>query len=331
MAELKRVIGQDHITNHFRNAIIMDKISHAYIINGESDSGKKDLANRFAMALQCESGSGEPCQKCRSCSLVSSDNHPDIKWITYEKTGIGVDEVREQINNDIVIKPYSSKRKIYIVPDAEKMNVAAQNALLKTIEEPPAYAVIILLTTNADNFLPTILSRCVQLNIKSVKEDVIKNYLQTDFGISDYNARVAAAFAEGNPGKAVKLATSEDFNCLRDEVVNTITSIVNGNMADVTAAIKRAGDYKSNIEEYLNLCRIWFRDVLIYKSCKSQERLIFQSEYVNIKGMCEVYRFQDINTILIALDETQSRIRANVNFDAALEILFLVIKERIKK
>lgn len=331
MAELNRVIGQNHISDHFRNAIKMDKISHAYIINGEADSGKRDLALKFAMALQCERNDGDACMECRSCRQALSDNQPDIKWITYEKSGIGVDEIREQINNDIIIKPYSSRRKIYIVPDSEKMTVQAQNALLKTIEEPPAYAVIILLTTNADSFLQTILSRCVLLNIRSVKEEIIKNYLQTDFGINDYDARVAAAFAEGNPGKAVKLATSEDFNQLRDEVVLAITSIISGNMADVTGAIKRAADYKSDIDEYLNLVRIWFRDVLIYKSCQDENMIIFQSEYVNITQMSKNCEYDDINVVLKATDEAQSRLKSNVNFDATLEVLFLTIKERIKK
>lgn len=331
MGELRRVIGQNHITDHFKNAIKMDKISHAYILNGEADSGKRDLALRFAMALQCEKNDGEPCMKCRSCRQALSGNQPDIKWITYEKSGIGVDEIREQVNNDIVIKPYSSRRKIYIVPDSEKMTVQAQNALLKTIEEPPAYAVIILLTTNADMFLQTILSRCVILNIRSVKEDIIRNYLRTDFGINDYDASVAAAFSGGNPGKAVKLATSEDFNALRDEVVLSITSIVNGSMADVTAAIKRASDYKSDIEEYISILRIWFRDILVYKSCKKQDMLVFQSEQVNIMEMCKSYKYSDINVILRAIEEAANRLKSNVNFDATLEVLFLTIKERIRK
>lgn len=331
MAELKRVIGQNHITDHFRNAIRMDKISHAYIINGEKDSGKRDLALRFAMALQCEKGDGEPCMECRSCRQALSANQPDIKWITYEKSGIGVDEIREQMNHDIMIKPYSSRRKVYIVPDAETMTVQAQNALLKTIEEPPSYAVIILLTTNADSFLQTILSRCVLLNVRSVREETIQKYLQTDFGIHDYDARVAAAFAEGNPGKAVKLATSEDFNQLRDEVVLSITSIISGSMADVTAAIKRAVDYKKDIEEYLNLIRIWFRDVLVYKSCQNETMIIFQSEYLHVVEMSRMCRYEDMDIIFHAISEAQSRIKSNVNFEATLEVLFLTIKERMKK
>jgi DNA polymerase-3 subunit delta' len=127
------------------------------------------LAESFAMALQCETGKAEACMQCRSCHQAMEHNQPDIIYVTHEKPNIiSVDDIRHQLNNDIVIKPYSSKFKIYIIDEAEKMNIQAQNALLKTIEEPPAYAVILLLTTNADGFLPTILSRCITLSLKTV-------------------------------------------------------------------------------------------------------------------------------------------------------------------
>ena len=234
--ESERILGQNHILRHFENAIRMGKISHAYIINGEEGSAKMNLAIHFAKALQCERNNsnkainedgeritvpGTACGQCKSCKQTDSKNQPDIKYITYEKSGIGVDEIREQINDDIDIKPYSSPYKIYIVPESEKMTVQAQNALLKTIEEPPEYAIIILLTTNADTFLQTILSRCVMLNIRPVKEDIIKNQLTSQYGVGDYEARVAATFSNGNPGKAIKLATSEEFKELNDKLFHS--------------------------------------------------------------------------------------------------------------
>ena len=113
---------------------------------------------------------------CHSCKQVMSGNHPDLIYVKHEKPGsIGVDDVREQINDTIMIRPYSSYYKIYIVDEAEKMTVQAQNALLKTIEEPPSYAVIILITTNQEAFLPTILSRCVQMKLKPLKDFTIKS------------------------------------------------------------------------------------------------------------------------------------------------------------
>jgi DNA polymerase-3 subunit delta' len=329
--ESERVLGQNHIMKHFENAIKMSKISHAYIINGEEGSGKLRLAIHFAKALQCEQHTGIPCDNCRSCRQTETKNQPDIKYITHEKAGIGVDEIREQINDDIEIKPYSSRYKIYIVPDSEKMTVQAQNALLKTIEEPPEYAVIILLTTNADTFLQTILSRCVLLNIKPVKEDTIKNQLMSEYGIGAYEAKVAAAFSGGNMGKAVKLATSEEFKELKQQVAGTLVSLEKGGMDVIAAAIKAAGEFKKQSDEYFSLFRIWFRDMLMYKATGSSDNLIFQDDYMIIEKMSENCSYYDIDIILKSIEQAEGRIRSNVNFEATIEILFLVIKERMQK
>lgn len=329
---LAEVIGQNHIVKHFENAVKMGKISHAYIINGEEGSGKMSLAVNFAKALQCtERGeSGTACGHCKSCSQTDSMNQPDIKYVTHEKAEIRVEEIRTQINGDIDIKPYSSKYKIYIVPDSEKMNVAAQNALLKTIEEPPEYAVIILLTTNADSFLQTILSRCVVLNIRPVKDVTIKNRLMAEHGIGDYEARVAAAFANGNPGKAVKLATSEDFKDLKKAVIGAVMSLESGGMENIAGLIKTANEFKKQIDEYFTLIRIWFRDVLMYKATGNEEMLIFQDDYREIEKMSEKCSYFDLDIILKSIDQAEHRTETNVNFDVTMEVMLLSIRDRIK-
>ena len=159
MAGFKDIVGNEQIIEHLQNAIALGKVSHAYILNGPEKSGKMMIAEAFAMALQCEGEGERPCLNCRSCRQAMDHNQPDIIYVTHEKPNtLSVADIRSQLVNDVDVKPYSSRYKIYIVDEAE-------NALLKTIEEPPAYAVIILLTTNADAFLPTILSRCVVLNL----------------------------------------------------------------------------------------------------------------------------------------------------------------------
>ena len=162
MSSFKDVVGHKNIIRYIQNAVTADAVSHAYILNGERGSGKKLLANLFAMSLQCQNRDedGDACGKCQSCRQALNGNQPDIIRVTHEKPNtISVDDIRVQVNDDIVIRPYSSKYKIYIIADADLMSVQAQNALLKTIEEPPQYAVIMLLTENADTLLPTNRSR----------------------------------------------------------------------------------------------------------------------------------------------------------------------------
>lgn len=121
MAKFTDIVGQEQLKEHLQNAIAMNKVSHAYIINGERNAGKEFIARVFAMALQCEKKEAEPCGECHSCKQALSNNQPDIIYISHEKPNtIGVEDIRAQINNDIVIKPYSSPRKIYIVNEGEK-------------------------------------------------------------------------------------------------------------------------------------------------------------------------------------------------------------------
>ena len=191
MQGFKDVAGHEEIIAHLQNAVKMNKVSHAYIFGGEHGSGKKLLASLFAMTLQCETQGIEPCMQCTSCKKALSKNHPDIINITHEKpNSIGIVEIRQQLIDDVSIRPYESRYKVYIVNEAQKMTLQAQNALLKTIEEPPAYAIILLLADNPDSLLPTISSRCVILNLKPVSDNLVKTYLMERMHIPDYQAEV---------------------------------------------------------------------------------------------------------------------------------------------
>lgn len=328
MAGFSDIIGHEKIIKHLRSAIELDMVSHAYILNGPEYSGKMMLAEAFAAALQCEGEGEKPCMACRSCRQAADHNQPDIIYVQHEKPNtIAVDDIRTQVNNDIVIKPYSSRHKVYIVDEAEKMNQQAQNALLKTIEEPPAYAVILLLTTNADSFLQTILSRCITLNLKAVKEDVIREYLMKHYRIPDYQADVCAAFSQGNVGKAVQLASSEDFNELKASVLQLVKRLEDIDLYEFGGAIKQIGEYKLQINDYFDLITIWFRDVLYMKATNDVNGLIFKDEVYDIKRQASKRSYPGIEKILKALQTAKVRLNANVNFDLTIELLLLAIKE----
>ena len=328
MAGFLDIVGHNQIINHLKNAIRMEKVSHAYILNGENNAGKMMIAEAFAMALQCETGNAEPCMKCRSCHQAIDHNQPDIIYVRHEKTNvISVDDIRHQLNNDIGIKPYSSKYKIYIVDEAEKMNMQAQNALLKTIEEPPAYGVILLLTTNADAFLPTILSRCITLNLKSVNEDLIREYLMKKYQIPDYQADICTAFAQGNVGKAIQLASSGEFNELKTEVLSLVKKLDDMDLYELNGCIKQINEHKPKIGEYLDLLTLWFRDVLYMKATDDVNNLIFKDEVYDIKKQAAKRSYSGIETILQTLEQSRVRLNANVNFDLVIELLLLAIKE----
>ncbi|WP_091236570.1 DNA polymerase III subunit [Anaerobium acetethylicum] len=328
MPQFKDIRGHQQIIRHLQNAINLNKVSHAYIFNGEEGSGKNILASTFAMALQCDRKEAEPCLECRSCRQAENRNQPDIIRITHEKpNSIGVEDIRVQLNADIMIKPYSSPYKIYIIDEAEKLTVQAQNALLKTIEEPPAYAVIMLLTTNADEFLPTILSRCVSLNLKTVEDADIKKYLMEELQIPDYQADLCTAFAQGNMGKAIKLASAENFNQIKDETVQLLKYINEMEISEIVEAIKKISTHKLDVQDYFDLIMIWYRDVLLFKATSDVDSLIFKDEVRYIQKQANRSSYEGIEAIINALENAKARLNANVNFDLVMELLLLTIKE----
>ncbi|MEW4411774.1 DNA polymerase III subunit delta' [Clostridium sp. AN503] len=328
MLSFQDIIGHEQIKEHFQKAIESHKVSHAYILNGEAGMGRKSLANAFALTLLCEKGRSEPCMECHACKQVLSGNHPDLIYVTHEKpNSIGVDDIREQINDTIMVRPYSSYYKIYIVDEAEKMTQQAQNALLKTIEEPPSYAIIILLTTNQEAFLPTILSRCVQLKLKPLKDFVVKSYLTESMQVPEADAEVYAAFARGNLGKAISIASSEDFKLLHQEVLHLLKHVKDMDISELLDYIRKLKEDNLDIYECLDFMQLWYRDVLLYKVTKDMNLLIFKDEYKMINELSKNSGYDGLERILESIDKAKARLDANVNMELAMELMLLVMKE----
>lgn len=329
MGGFETIVGHEDVIGHLQNAIRAGKISHAYIFSGESGSGKKLMAYTFAMTLQCEEQGTDPCLKCDSCKRALTKNHPDIIGITHEKPNIiSIEEIRHQIVEDVQVKPYYGPYKIYIVNDADKMTPQAQNALLKTIEEPPEYAVILLLTGNIDGMLPTILSRCVRLDLRALPDDLVKNYLMERLHIPDYQAEVDASFAQGNIGKAEQAATSEEFAEMTRKALQLLRYVNEMEVFDLVDAMKELAPDKENIYDYLDLFLLWFRDVLMFKATRDVDHLVFKQEINLIKDQARERSYEGLEKILDAIEKAKTRLRANVNFDLVLELLFLTIREK---
>lgn len=329
MSKFKDIVGQEKIKEHLQNAISMDKVSHAYIISGERNCGKEFMAKVFAQTLLCENPQDqEPCEICHSCIQANTQNNPDIIFVSHEKPNvIGVDDIRIQINQTVDIRPYSGEKKIYIINDADLMTIQAQNALLKTLEEPPKYVVIILLTNNLEVFLPTVLSRCVVLDFKPVKDEDIKEFLMSSMQIPDYKADICVAFARGNVGKARLLAKSEEFDKVKDEALALLKNIHDMEINEIVASIKKISEYKLDVNDYLDIFSIWYRDVLLFKATHDANGMVFREEIQYIIKASDRSSYEGIETVIDALEKCKSRLKANVNFELSMELLLLTIKE----
>lgn len=322
------ILGHESIKESLQRSVRSDQVSHAYILSGEAGMGKKTIADAFALCLFCEKGGEEPCMACHACRQVISRNHPDLIYVHHEKEGsIGVEDIRRQVNDTVYIRPYSSAFKLYIIDEAEKMTVQAQNALLKTIEEPPAYAVIMLLTTDLDTFLPTILSRCVQLKLKPLPDPLVKAYLQKEFGLKEQEAVVYTALARGNLGKGIGMVSSEESKLLYSEILYILRNIKSVDIAEALNHIKGMREEGIDIYECLDVMQLWYRDVLMFKVTKDVNLLLFKEEYTTINEISKNSGYEGLEDILTAIDKARIRLDANVNMELTLELMLLVMKE----
>ena len=327
MFSFSEIVGHEQIKEHMQAAIRDKKPFHAYLFQGEEGVGKEALARTFAAGLQCQSESADkPCKECVSCRQMESGNQPDVIWVTREKASLGVDEIREQLCNTMDIKPFSSPYKIYLVPEAEKMTEAAQNALLKTIEEPPEYGIVILMTSNISALLPTIQSRCLTMEFRPLSTAVVESYVKEHCQVPDYQARASAAFAQGNLGKAMRYAKSEDFIERKDHIISLLRHVEQMDLSEMLAVIKDLGTRKDEVRDYIDLMVLWYRDVLLFKATKDINQLLFQDEASYISREASRRSYEKIEEILQAFEKAKVRLRANVNFDITMELMLLTLK-----
>ena len=264
-----------------QNAIRLGKVSHAYIFSGEDRLREKKLATAFAMTLQCEQRGVDPCLTCSSCKKAMSKNHPDIINITHEKpNSIGIEDIRSQLIDDVAIKPYCSSYKIYIISEAEKLTLQAQNALLKTIEEPPAYAVILLLTNNMDALLPTITSPMCEAGAAAGKRKYGKG---VSYGKTSYTGLSGEDGCVSCPGKYRKGKTAGPIGGFcpgrRENALRLLRRSGDMELYELVDAIKMLSADKQNIYDYLDLFTLWFRDVLLFKATREVDGLVFKDQF----------------------------------------------------
>ncbi|MDD3242138.1 MAG: DNA polymerase III subunit delta' [Eubacteriales bacterium] len=203
------LIGQSTLTDRLLSGLSSGRIVHACVFTGASGTGKHTLARLYAQALLCQQPTqAGGCGQCPACRKLAQGNHPDLHWIDCaEKDSHGVDVVRA-LTQDISLRPYAS-RHVVVLEAAQLLTVQAQNALLKTMEEPPAGTVLILLAENLSALLSTILSRCAVLHTQPLESDVIARRLQ-QLGAEKDRAQAAAVLANGSMGKALSLLDDPD-------------------------------------------------------------------------------------------------------------------------
>ena len=327
-------IGNDQIIKSLRNAIASGRAAHAYIICGGEGSGTTALAKTIAKTVQCERRSvynTDPCMSCVSCRTFDSGSHPDvINVLPTNRKSVGVEDVREQINKSVCIKPYKYDHKIYIIKDADTMTPAAQNALLKTLEEPAGYGFFLLTSKNLAGFLPTVLSRCVVVKLRPVADALIKEYLIA-VGFTEEDAELYSFCAHGGVGTALKRRNDENFIAARELAIETVyTRLAPGVKKSPRAAFEAAAlfePFKDNIQEVLDMLSALYRDILVYKTTGDESLLTERGRAKETAAAAAGASVKDLIKKLDAVRAAGIKLNYNANFTMTMDMLALSVME----
>lgn len=244
----ENIIGNDEIKEELKKTINTKKIANSYIFSGIEGIGKRQLAREFAKNIMCLQGGDckDTCESCKKFEEKSNPNYEEINSNEYKKDIITIDQIREKIVNKAYEKPIISNKKVYVINDADKMNEPAQNALLKTLEEPPHYVVIILIVSNDNAILPTIKSRCVIVKFNSLTNDEIKKIIGN---VSDEELEILNGSLKGYSEIEEKVVQYK-------EIKNTIERLKNDQLLDVlnnSDILYQGKDEAINLLNYMNI------------------------------------------------------------------------------
>lgn len=298
----EHLIGNEKIKNLLNNTIQTNNELHSYLFTGIDGIGKSLFAREFAQAILCSAKQEKPCKVCKSCLEFQGESHPDFLKIEPEdgKT-IKIEQIR-YLQEKIAEKPVTSDKKVYVIENSDKMTREAANALLKTLEEPPSYAILILITANESKLLVTIKSRCTKIAFQSLSEEEIKTYLKSQDNGQNFNmTNNMIKQCQGSIGRAIKIGEEQ-------EAYNQIE--------DIISKLKKE-----------DITQIWRKAEILYQA---KEKITDLLDYMNVvffEKLCKEQDMRYTNAVNI-VEETKRRITANANYDMAIDNLLLKIWEQ---
>src|SRR3989304_1075182 len=311
--------GQDGAINILKRAIATDHVAHAYIFHGPDGVGKKCVAMSFAMAINCAEYNGDACGLCTSCRKISSGIHPDFTLLDGESGEIKISAIRDVING-MVYKPLEAKKRVVIVNGAERFNISSSNAFLKTLEEPPADTVIILISSSPDMLLQTILSRCQKVSFSQIPPHIIACILMDKMGIEEEQAQFVAHMSDGSPGKAISLS-SDDVQQVRLDILNGLFTKSRENRGAVFELSEKFSKDDGSFYNVLFWILTCLRDIIILKE-NGDSGLIINKDIG--KTLAALKDRISLEKLLDAISQVKSAYKGqdrNMNRQLALDVL----------
>lgn len=304
---MKEFIGFENIINGFMKRADKNALSHAHLIIGPEGIGKSILARMFAL---------------RILGKELDHDYADIIHYRPEKASFGVDEVRKIIE-EVLKRPYEGDKKVIIIHQGSKLTVQAQNALLKTIEEPPQGVYIMLLSESLELLLDTIKSRCQIYKLTPLnKEDMIK-YIESLSDADKEETLVALAYGEGIPGRAERMLKDQELHELRNIIIELFDEINKKNNNTVIEYEKKFLKYKNEKEEVLRLITSFIRDIIVFKELKDKNRIINIDKINKIKELSNLLSYNKLNNMLGHVEEGKTNFENNISYSMTISVILI--------
>ena len=322
-ARFEDVRGQEHIVRTLKNQIISDRVGHAYLFCGTRGTGKTTIAKIMARAVNCEHPvDGSPCNECAVCRSILEGRSVNVAEIDAASNN-GVDNIRE-IRDQVQYSPTEGKYRVYIIDEVHMLSAGAFNALLKTLEEPPAHAVFLLLAERAEAFLPTILSRVVVMKIRPLSAETIADYLMQAGHLAE-ESHILSAYAQGRIGQALELVEDEGFREMRQDILGKLEALPSMSEGDAYLLAKDLEGYKNDLR-FLDIMELWYRDLLTAKSLREEGYLIQRDK------KDAIFRAAKEPAALLAkkaaaVRTARMRLAQNANFRLTMEVMLMDLKE----
>ncbi len=292
------IIGNEQIKKELERSILENKISHSYMFVGIEGIGKQMIAKEFARVALCTNEQEKGCQQCKSCIEFMSHNHPDFLYIEPDGNSIKIEQIR-YLQRKIQEKPIISDKKVYIINDADKMTTEAQNCLLKTLEEPPEYGIIILIGSNENAFLNTIKSRCMKIAFQPIGEKEIKQYMEKTYGMTNISPNMLEAF-QGSIGKAILLKDKKEQYKSIEDMIEKLDKTDMTELMKLGEPLYQSKDEIMNILDYIN--------IILLKLAKQN------TQYANC---------------IDVIENTKKRLNQNANYDMCIDNMIFNMWEEV--
>lgn len=309
---MRNFVGHSSLIENFKNRCSNGNLSHAQLISGEDGIGKSILAEILGKLI-----------------LNGDLNREYVDIINYRpsKASFGVDDVREIID-EVNKKPFEGDKKVIIIHQGNKLTIQAQNALLKTIEEPPTEVYIIILCESLELILDTIKSRCEIYKLTPLTKDELYKYIAIKgYDYSEEEKSSAIAFSEGIPGRIDRYFSDTELQELRDKIVDLLLQLTNNEIEAILEKEEQLVSYKQNKEEVINVLSSFIRDILVNKEVYNENLIINRDKIKEIERLTNEMSFKKLNKMILSLQEARKNIKNNVSWAMTVRIMLMDFME----